>query len=70
MVEPLSGRLLREGATSTTVEEILLHDSYHVATLDNDAPTDLRGQRRVLPLARAGARHDAARPSRTGATTG
>jgi carboxylesterase len=37
VVEPLSGRLLHAGATSTTVEEILLHDSYHVATLDNDA---------------------------------
>jgi carboxylesterase len=37
VVEPLSGRVLQAGATSTTVEEILLHDSYHVATLDNDA---------------------------------
>ncbi len=37
VVEPLSGRLLQEGATSTTVEEILLHNSYHVATLDYDA---------------------------------
>ena len=37
-----SGRLLRRGATSTTVEEILLENSYHVATLDNDADGDLR----------------------------
>jgi carboxylesterase len=37
VVEPLSGRILHEGATSTTVEEILLQNSYHVATLDHDA---------------------------------
>ena len=39
VVEPLSGRLLRQRATSTTVREVILEDSYHVATLDNDAPT-------------------------------
>ncbi len=38
VVEPLSGRLLMAGATSTTVREVILEDSYHVATLDNDAP--------------------------------
>jgi len=37
VVEPSSGRLLIERATSTTVREVLLEDSYHVATLDNDA---------------------------------
>ncbi len=37
VVEPLSGRLLIEGATSTSVREIILENSYHVATLDNDA---------------------------------
>jgi carboxylesterase len=37
VVEPLSGRLLQAGATSTTVREVILEDSYHVATLDNDA---------------------------------
>jgi carboxylesterase len=37
VVEPLSGQLLRAGATSTTVREVILEDSYHVATLDNDA---------------------------------
>jgi len=36
-VEPLSGRLLLEGVRSTDVTERLLHNSYHVATLDNDA---------------------------------
>ncbi|MBA2389175.1 MAG: alpha/beta fold hydrolase [Geodermatophilaceae bacterium] len=38
VVEPLSGRLLIEGVHSSDVEERLLEDSYHVATLDNDAP--------------------------------
>lgn len=37
VVDPLSARLLKAGATATTVEEILLENSYHVATLDNDA---------------------------------
>ncbi|RKS72772.1 carboxylesterase [Motilibacter peucedani] len=38
VVEPLSAELLRAGATGTTVEEVVLEESYHVATLDNDAP--------------------------------
>ena len=38
VVEPVSGRLLREGASATTVTERLLTESYHVATLDFDAP--------------------------------
>ncbi len=37
VVEPLSARLLLEGATATTVREVMLENSYHVATLDNDA---------------------------------
>nr|MDT0664984.1 alpha/beta fold hydrolase [Micromonospora sp. DSM 115978] len=36
VVEPSSGRALLAGATSCTVEEVLLADSFHVATLDND----------------------------------
>ena len=43
VVEPLSGRLLREGASSTDVTEVVLEDSYHVATLDNDAPAIFAG---------------------------
>jgi carboxylesterase len=39
IVEPLSGKVLLEGASSTTVTERLLTESYHVATLDFDAPT-------------------------------
>ncbi len=38
IVEPISGALLREGASATTVTERLLSESYHVATLDFDAP--------------------------------
>lgn len=37
VVDPLSARLLKVGATSTEVEEIMLENSYHVATLDYDA---------------------------------
>jgi carboxylesterase len=43
VVEPLSGRLLRDGASSAEVTEVILEDSYHVATLDNDAPAILAG---------------------------
>lgn len=43
VVEPVSGRLLAEGASSTQVREVILEDSYHVATLDNDAPTIFAG---------------------------
>ena len=38
VVEPLSGALLLRGATSTTVREVRLENSYHVATMDHDAP--------------------------------
>jgi carboxylesterase len=38
VVEPASAKLLIAGATSTSVREIVLENSYHVATLDNDAP--------------------------------
>lgn len=43
VVEAQSGRLLQAGATSTTVREVVLEDSYHVATLDNDAPAIFEG---------------------------
>ncbi len=38
IVEPISGALLIEGARSTTVTERVLTESFHVATLDYDAP--------------------------------
>jgi carboxylesterase len=37
VVDPLSGQLLHAGATNTTVTEVALENSYHVATLDHDA---------------------------------
>jgi carboxylesterase len=37
VVEALSSKLLMTRATATTVSEVMLEDSYHVATLDNDA---------------------------------
>lgn len=43
VVEPLSGRLLLAGLTSTKATEVVLENSYHVATLDNDAPTIFEG---------------------------
>jgi carboxylesterase len=39
VVEPTSGALLMKSVASTDVREVVLTDSYHVATLDNDAPT-------------------------------
>jgi carboxylesterase len=38
VVEPASTRLLLAEVGSTDITEVLLHESYHVATLDNDAP--------------------------------
>lgn len=43
VVEPDSCAMLREKVASTDVREVLLEDSYHVATLDNDAPTIFEG---------------------------
>ena len=44
VVEPISGRLLLQGlAGHPEVSEQVLADSYHVATLDHDAPTIFAG---------------------------
>jgi carboxylesterase len=43
VVEPISGRLLMQGLAGGTVEERVLENSFHVATLDNDAPTIFEG---------------------------
>jgi carboxylesterase len=63
VVEPLSGRLLRQGCGGCEITEHILEDSYHVATLDNDAPTIFAGtatwiQAHTRPVA-AGASPDA-----------
>jgi carboxylesterase len=43
VVDDLSAQLLKGGAVNTTVREVMLEDSYHVATLDNDAPQIFAG---------------------------
>jgi carboxylesterase len=43
VVEPDSGAMLLARVSSSDVREVVLHDSYHVATLDNDAPAIFDG---------------------------
>lgn len=43
VVEPVSGRALLAGLAGGTVEERVLPNSYHVATLDHDAPEIFAG---------------------------
>ncbi len=43
VVEPISSRVLLDGVSSTDIREVVLDDSYHVATLDNDAPSIFAG---------------------------
>ncbi|GAA1965859.1 alpha/beta hydrolase [Amycolatopsis minnesotensis] len=38
VVEPVNSRIILDGVGSSDVTEVLLEHSYHVATLDNDAP--------------------------------
>jgi carboxylesterase len=38
IVEPASAKALLAGVSSTDTTEVVLENSYHVATLDNDAP--------------------------------
>ena len=38
VVEPINSRVVLDGVGSTDTTEVVLRDSYHVATLDNDAP--------------------------------
>ena len=56
VVEPDSTALLQQKVASRDVREVVLEDSYHVATLDNDAPTIFEGSVEfVRRLARASA---------------
>jgi carboxylesterase len=56
VVEPDSSALLLDKVASTDVREVVLHDSYHVATLDNDAPEIFAGSLEfVRRLSRASA---------------
>jgi carboxylesterase len=43
VVEPVSTEVLLAGISSADKAEVVLEDSYHVATLDNDAPTIFSG---------------------------
>ncbi len=43
VVEPVNTQVLLDHVSSTDVEEIVLTDSYHVATLDNDAEAIFAG---------------------------
>ena len=58
VVEPESSRLVLARISSTDVTEIVLEDSYHVATLDNDAERifaeSLDFIRRIRPTVAAG----------------
>jgi esterase/lipase len=43
VVEPVNTQVLLDGVSSTDTTEVVLRDSYHVATLDNDAPLIFTG---------------------------
>jgi esterase/lipase len=43
VVEPINSRVLLDGISSEDTIEVVLRDSYHVATLDNDAPAIFAG---------------------------
>jgi esterase/lipase len=43
VVEPINTQVLLDGVSSTDTTEVVLRDSYHVATLDNDAPAIFEG---------------------------
>lgn len=57
VVEPAGGALLMATVSSTDIEERVLQDSFHVATLDNDADQIFTGSlafvRRLAPATRA-----------------
>lgn len=54
VVEPANSKWVLEHVSSTDTEQVMLHDSYHVATLDNDAPTIFAG---TLDFIRKRSRH-------------
>jgi carboxylesterase len=43
VVDPASARVIAAAVSSRDITEQILEDSYHVATLDNDAPTIFEG---------------------------
>ena len=48
VVEPVNSEVLLAGVASTDVTQHVLEDSYHVATLDNDAPAIFAGSTRWI----------------------
>ena len=57
VVPAVSSRTVLDSVSSGRVEEVVCEDSYHVATLDNDAPTIFRRSTEFIAgLARQGAR--------------
>lgn len=60
VVDDLSAQLLKTGAVNTTVREVMLEDSYHVATLDNDAPAIFAGSVEFIESVRTAAPVDGA----------
>ncbi|HSN37251.1 MAG TPA: esterase, partial [Arthrobacter sp.] len=50
---------LRRGLTHAPLEVIRLENSYHVATMDNDAPTIFRGSAEFIRSVAAGGTPDA-----------
>jgi carboxylesterase len=43
VVEPVNTQVFLDGISSRDITEVVLRDSYHVATLDNDAPAIFEG---------------------------
>ena len=54
VVEPSSGRIIMTTVSSRDLTEHVLEDSYHVATLDNDAPTIFEGSADFIRRVSAG----------------
>jgi carboxylesterase len=58
VVEPANSDRLLAGATSQDKQHVVLEDSYHVATMDNDLPRIISGTldfvRARTPIASAG----------------
>jgi carboxylesterase len=72
VVEPDSSVLLRDKVASTDITEVVLEDSYHVATLDNDAKRIFDGTvdfvRRLTPTAGGGGEAASQTPESTSQT--
>lgn len=63
VVSDSSMRALRRGLTHAPLEVIRLENSYHVATMDNDAPEIFRGSAEFIRSLAPGSTPDAARAS-------